>query len=236
MPKVFDLPPPPDKPEVSPPVVVRGESGIRLTGLEGQPSLEALVRVPADASRAVILCHPHPLYGGTMHSAVILAVAKVLGEREDIAHLRFNYRGVGASEGRYDEGRGEVLDVRAAIADMRTRLPKATLTLCGYSFGSWVGLRAAAIEGGFTRVALVAPAVRIFDFVKADAHEYQGRLQIFIGDRDEFCDVAEAEALARDLGSGLEVFENADHYFLKARRKVAERVVAYLGSAEAPSA
>jgi uncharacterized protein len=162
-----------------------------------------------------------------MHSAVVLAIAKLLTEKggDTVAHLRFNYRGVGASEGYYGEGLGEIQDVRAAIRALRGRAPRAKMTVCGYSFGTFVGLRAAVLEGGIERVALVAPAVRIFHFVKEDGGTFQGRLSIFVGDDDEFCDVAEAEELARDLGAKLTVFPGADHYFLKSRRKLAETVV-----------
>jgi alpha/beta superfamily hydrolase len=226
MPKVRELPPPPANPERSPPATVAGEELVTLSGLPGQPSLEARVRATATAKRAVVLCHPHPLYGGTMHSAVVLAIAKLLAEKgDDVAHLRFNYRGVGASEGRYAEGIGEIDDARAAIRALRERAPRAKMTVCGYSFGTFVGLRAAVLEGGIERVTLVAPAVRIFHFVKEDGATFQGRLAIFVGDDDEFCDVAEAEELATALGARLTVFPGADHYFLKSRRKLAEAVV-----------
>ena len=226
MPRVRELPPPPANPERSPPATVTGEELVTIAGLPGQPSLEARVRAPAAAKRAVVLCHPHPLYGGTMHSAVVLAIAKLLAEKgETVAHLRFNYRGVGASEGKYAEGLGEIQDARAAIRALSERAPGAKLTVCGYSFGTFVGLRAAVLEGDVERVTLVAPAVRVFHFVKEDGAAFQGRLSIFVGDDDEFCDVAEAEELARDLGAKLTVFAGADHYFLKSRRKLAEAVV-----------
>jgi uncharacterized protein len=227
MPRVRDLPPPPANPEQSPPANVEGEELVTIAGLPGEPSLETRVRAPAAATRAVVLCHPHPLYGGTMHSAVVLAIAKLLAEKggPNVAHLRFNYRGVGASEGRYSEGIGEIADARAAIRALRARAPRAKMTVCGYSFGTFVGLRAAVLEGGIERVMLVAPAVRIFHFVKEDGGSFQGRLAIFVGDNDEFCDVAEAEELAQDLGARLTVFPGADHYFLKSRRKLAEAVV-----------
>ncbi|HEY2517510.1 MAG TPA: alpha/beta hydrolase [Polyangiaceae bacterium] len=227
MPRVRELPPPPANPERSPPATVAGEELITAPGLEGEPSLEARVRAPAGAKRAVVLCHPHPLYGGTMHSAVVLAIAKVLAEKggDDVAHLRFNYRGVGESEGRYAEGLGEIQDARAAIRALRARAPQAKVSVCGYSFGTFVGLRAAVIEGGIERVTLVAPAVRVFHFVAEDGATFQGRLAIFVGDDDEFCDVAEAEELATSLGARLTVFAGADHYFMKSRRKLAEAVV-----------
>jgi alpha/beta superfamily hydrolase len=230
MPRTKELPPPPEKPEVSPPAHINGEEEVTLAGLPGEPSLEARVRCPEGATRAVVLCHPHPLYGGTMHSAVVLAIAKVLAEKggDLVATLRFNYRGVGTSEGKYAAGIGETLDARAALRELRRRAPRAKVTMCGYSFGTWVGLRAAATEGGVDRVCLVAPAVRIFEFVREDAREFQGRISLLLGDNDEFCDVAEAEALAQDLGASLRVFEGADHYFMKSRRKLAEAAVPIL--------
>lgn len=168
-----------------------------------------------------------------MHSAVVLALAKVLAERagDNVASLRFNYRGVGASEGSYEEGRGETKDVRAAIDLLRDRAPGKPITVCGYSFGTWVGLRAASLEyerGDIDRVVLVAPAVRVFEFVKEDAVNVRAPIAIFLGDNDEFCDVAEAEALARTIGATLEIIPDSDHYFLKSRRKMAERIVPLL--------
>ena len=227
MPKVRDLPPPPRVPVVSPPATVDGEELVTIPGLPGEPSLEARVRAPAAATRAVLLCHPHPLYGGTMHSAVVLAIAKVLAEKgqEKVAHLRFSYRGVGTSQGTYGEGKGETEEARAALRALRERAPKAKVTVCGYSFGTFVGLRAAVLEGNVERVALVAPAVRVFHFVASDGAAFQGRLSIFVGDADEFCDVEEAQELATSLGATLRVFEQADHYFLRSRRKLAEAVV-----------
>ena len=230
-----DLPPPPVQPELSPPARIHGEESVTLSGLPGEPALEARVRASHDATRAVLLCHPHPLYGGTMHSAVVVAIAKVLAEKgERIAALRFNYRGVGASEGTYGNGEGEVEDARAALRALRERAPGAKVAVCGYSFGTWVGLRAAALEGGVERVALIAPAVRIFDFVREDAANLGGKIALYLGDRDEFCDVAEARDLANALGASLQVFEGCDHFFMASRRKLADAVVPFLAPESSP--
>ncbi len=225
-----DLPPVPEHPALSPPVLLKGEEAIMIDGLAGEPALEARIFVPDGAKRAVLLCHPHPLYGGTMHSAVPLAIAKVLGElgQGRVATLRFNYRGVGASEGEYDAGRGETFDARAALRLLKARAPTAKLSVCGYSFGTFVGLRAAAIERGVERVALVAPAVRIFDFVEEDASSSGSLLHIYVGDNDDFCDVDEAKALAAKIGASLDVFPESDHYFLRSRRKLAEQVAPFM--------
>ena len=230
MPRSRELPPPPADPPTSPPANVADEELVTIAGLDGEPSLEGRLRAPTGATRVVVLCHPHPLYGGTMHSAVIVAIAKVLAERSgsSVASVRFNYRGVGASEGRYGEAEGEIRDVRAVLKYVKERLPDARVTVCGYSFGTGVGLRAASEAGSVERVALIAPAVRIFTTMRADAAKFTGQLAIFVGDNDEFCDVSEATVLAGELNAPLQVFAQADHYFLRSRRVLAEAVIPFV--------
>ncbi len=230
MARVFHLPEPPASPARSPEVFVSGEASLVIPGLSGEPSLAGALRLPRNPSRGVVLCHPHPLYGGTMHSAVIFAIAKVLAERaqETTAVLRFNYRGVPGSEGAYGGGPGEVNDVRAAIRELRANVGQdAPISLVGFSFGTWVGLRGAAMEGGIERVGLIAPAVRLFTFVREDAARFQGRMAMFLGTEDDFCSVEEAQLLAVELGATLELFEGFEHYFLKGRRRIAESVVSF---------
>jgi uncharacterized protein len=223
MARVDRLPPPPAVPTRSPPVAVAGEVETRIEGLAGEPSLEARVNAPSGAVRAVVLCHPHPLYGGSMHSPVPLAIAKALSDkvRGRVAWARFNFRGVGTSDGSYDQGRGELQDARAAIEHVRAVAPAAPVAVCGHSFGSWVGLRAAATSPAVDRVLLVAPSTRFFAF-PADALRFAGHTTIFIGTEDELGDVNEARAFARDLGADLRVFDGYDHHFMKSRRAMAE--------------
>lgn len=109
----------------------------------GAGRLECLLWVPKPAQKtelAAVVCHPHPLYQGTMHNKVVYQTAKTL-ESLGIPVLRFNFRGVGASEGSYDRGRGEEDDVRAALDYLETQFPGARLLVAGFSFGAWVGLR-----------------------------------------------------------------------------------------------
>jgi alpha/beta superfamily hydrolase len=90
---------------------------------------------------AALVCHPHPLFGGTMHNKVVYQTAKTL-HRFGLPVLRFNFRGVGMSEGTHDKGRGEVEDASAALDFLAAEYPGASLLVAGFSFGSWVGLRA----------------------------------------------------------------------------------------------
>jgi uncharacterized protein len=226
MPRLDRLPPPPAVPTPSPPVAVAGEVEERIAGLHGGPSLEARVHAPPGAVRGVVVCHPHPLYGGSMHSPVPLAIAKQLSDevRGRVAWARFNFRGVGKSEGTYDAGLGEVDDADAVIERVRRAAPGAPVSVCGHSFGSWVGLRAAAAAAGVDRVLLVAPSSRFFSF-GGDLPRFAGHTTIFIGTDDPFCDVDEARALAGDLGAELRVFPGFDHHFMKSRRAMAEAAV-----------
>ena len=113
--------------------------------------------------RAALVCHPHPMFGGTYHNKVVHRVASTLHEL-GAETLRFNFRGVGRSEGAYDQGEGELEDARAALAWLRSRYPGARLWLGGFSFGAWVAARLAASEAGVERLILVAPPVASSSF------------------------------------------------------------------------
>ena len=134
-----------------------------ITGPAGD--IEALVEMPRaeETAHAVgVVCHPHPLYGGTLDNKVVYTLARAFVEL-GVPAIRFNFRGVGASGGRFDEGRGETADALAVIAYGRHRWPDAALWLAGFSFGGAVALRAAAqarpeklivVAPGITRVAM----------------------------------------------------------------------------------
>ena len=113
---------------------------VMIAGPAGR--LEALLWAPANVTppMAAVVCHPHPLFGGTMHNKVVYHAAKTL-RRYGLAVLRFNFRGVGLSEGAYDEGRGETADVRAALDYLSAEFPGTPLLAAGFSFGAAVGLR-----------------------------------------------------------------------------------------------
>src|SRR5262250_1944742 len=105
--------------------------------------IEAILKEPAtEVARIAIVCHPHPLFGGTMHNKVVYRIARAFQEA-GFAVLRFNFRGVRLSEGTHDEGRGEENDLLAAMAFMEQKFPGAKLWLSGFSFGSAVMIRVA---------------------------------------------------------------------------------------------
>ncbi len=236
MPPVDRLPPPPAAPVRSPAVAVTGEDTTRVEGLWGGPALEVRAHAPPGAKRAVVLCHPHPLYGGSMHSPVPLAIAKYLSEvaRGQLAWARFNFRGVGASEGVYDQGRGEVNDACAVLDYILRAEPGAAVSICGHSFGSAVALSVAARDPRIDRALLIAPSTRLFNLSKP-GHRVSARTTIFIGDRDDLCDIGDARDLANELGAELRVFEGFDHHFLKSRRALAEAALPVIAPEVAPN-
>ena len=141
-------------------------SRLREVTIEGPAGpLEGLLqeRDAHDHAWIVLVCHPHPQKGGTLHNKVVHRVAAVLHELGATV-LRFNFRGVGKSAGVYDQGMGELEDARAALAWLRMRHSGARVTLAGFSFGAWVAARLAASEARIERVILVAPPVSTADF------------------------------------------------------------------------
>ncbi|MFN3311513.1 MAG: alpha/beta hydrolase [Thermomonas sp.] len=136
------------------------------TAIAGPAGRLEIALDPADApARPVlaILCHPLPTEGGTMHNKVVTMTARALREC-GIACLRFNFRGVGASEGAFDDGRGELDDLRAVAAWARQRFPDHALWLAGFSFGAWVSLRGAMELGAGALISIAPPVGRSWDF------------------------------------------------------------------------
>ena len=134
--------------------------------LEGPAGpLEALLQEhdAHDHTLTALVCHPHPLFGGTMHNKVVHRVASTL-HALGAAVLRFNFRGVGRSAGAFDRGEGELGDARAALAFVRERYPTARRWVAGFSYGSWVASRLAAGSPDVERLILIAPPVHTQSF------------------------------------------------------------------------
>ena len=146
-------------------IIPADDAPLFLTGPAGR--IEAVLDAPeADVPpRPVlaILCHPLPTEGGTMHNKVVTMAARALREC-GVTTLRFNFRGVGQSEGRFDDGEGELADLRAVAAWARARHPDKVLWLAGFSFGAWVSLRLANELKAAALISIAPPVGRSWDF------------------------------------------------------------------------
>jgi uncharacterized protein len=195
--------------------------------------LEALLNTGAEnATHAAVVCHPHPLFGGTLHNKVVFHTMKALNSF-GFPVLRFNFRGTGLSQGEHDHGNGEVEDVRAALdwLESEYHLP---IVFAGFSFGAAIGLRAAcadarvrAVIGVGTPVAPVAadsgePRVYTFDFLRDCA-----KPKLFVsGARDQFGPRVKLDALVASVPEPkkLVVIEGADHFFEGRLRELREAI------------
>ncbi|HYL09752.1 MAG TPA: alpha/beta family hydrolase [Candidatus Acidoferrales bacterium] len=185
---------------------IPGPAG-RLEGILWTPSPEA-----PNPPFAALVCHPHPLYGGSMHNKVVYQVNKTL-DRLGLPVLRFNFRGVGRSEGAHDNGRGECEDVRAGFDFLAAEFHSAPLLLAGFSFGCLVGLRAGCEDVRVAElIGLGAPVDGSdFSYLKSCA-----KPKLFLqGDHDQFGARAKLEALVGSLpGTNELIFvPDADHFF-----------------------
>jgi uncharacterized protein len=194
--------------------------------------LEAALKEPDQPARgAAVVCHPHPVYGGTMHTKAVYRAAQALNEAGLVA-LRFNFRGVGVSTGSYDQGIGETEDLRAALDWLEARYPQLPLVVGGHSFGSSVGLSVGAAD---------PRAVALFGLgLPVDKAEYD---YSFLGDADKPVLVVQGEN--DEFGSGASVAEvlaplgphitlvripGSDHYFTDRLDELRETVRGYYAS------
>ena len=168
--------------------------------------LEAVLEKPIEpGSTVAILCHPHPLYGGSLHDAVLGLVTEALADA-GVNSLRFNFRGVGESQGSFDEGRGEVDDLLAVIGWAQGEGAGA-IWLAGYSFGAHIVCRALAQAPEPARLLLVAPPTAVMEVAMPSP---PCPLDVFVGDGDEYVDQT---ALSHWPGAQTHLIAGADHFF-----------------------
>jgi alpha/beta superfamily hydrolase len=187
-------------------------------------SLEALLEAPAGQPRAAaVFAHPHPLYGGTMHTRAVYHATKALA-RIGVAVLRFNFRGVGASAGAYDGGPGEMDDYRAALDFVAARHPGLPLWAAGFSFGSWIAWNVALDDDRVALMLGLGLPVNLFDFSPVKASD-KAKFLIH-GDRDEVIPVREIRKFYAELREPKElaIVEDADHLFDGRSSEVGEAV------------
>jgi uncharacterized protein len=184
-----------------------------LNGPAGR--LEAILWTPTRAaapSLASVICHPHPLFGGTLHNKVVYQTAKSL-DSLGVPVLRFNFRGAGLSEGSHDRGQGEQGDVQAAIDFLAGEFPHIPLLVAGFSFGSWVGLRVGCADPRVSELIGLGIPVNSSDFSYLRTCD---KAKLFVhGANDEHGARHKVEHLVRTLPgkNQLVVVEGADHFF-----------------------
>lgn len=173
--------------------------------------LDARLALPEATRTALVICHPHPLYGGDMDNPVVIRLAEV-AQSLGVATLRFNFRGVGASTGKHGGGEAEQDDVKAALEALSGRLPEGSLVgLAGYSFGAWVAARVAATHPVLPALALAAPPLEMHDL---DFLERAPDSTLLVaGTRDQYCPVEPLRRLGQRVGAEVEIIEGAEHFF-----------------------
>ena len=194
-------------------VIYFTSGGLRLAG--------ALARTAE--SRGVIIAHPHPLYGGDMDNPVVRAIQQAY-LHQGFSTLRFNFRGVGASEGRFDNGVGERADVQAALT-WAAGLGMTDIDLAGYSFGAWVN---AGIAADCRRMVMVSPPVAFMNFGPPVAIE---RLSLIVtGGRDEIAPPAMIAGYrsAWNPAAAFEVIPRADHFYTGFLKTLEDIVAAHI--------
>jgi alpha/beta superfamily hydrolase len=182
-----------------------------MAGAAGR--LEGILRFHSSApSRTALLCHPHPLYRGSMHSPVLFRAARAL-HRRGFATLRFNFRGVGRSSGSFDSGEGEKQDVLTALGALREKFPGVPLTLLGYSFGSKVGFEAAAGDSRVGNLVGIGLPVTLWPF--QFLRKIEKPLLVLQGSQDPFGSPLELGRLVEEIGgrARLVILPGADHSF-----------------------
>ena len=185
---------------------------IFLEGPAGR--LEAILWKPVAQPRlAALVCHPHPLFGGTMHNKVVYQAAKSL-DALGLPVLRFNFRGAGLSGGTHDRGRGEQADVRTALDFLAAEFPGIPLLVTGFSFGCWVGLRVGCADERVTELIGLGAPVNSSDFSYLRNCD---KPKLFVhGANDEHGNIKKVEALVESLPGEkrLVVVAGADHFFV----------------------
>ena len=198
---------------------------LSLAGPAGR--LEALLEEPEDAEPRLcaVVCHPHPLYGGTMHNKVVYRLARGL-RRAGIVVLRFNFRGVGASAGEHGNLEGEIEDARAALAWLRQRYPALPYALAGFSFGSRVVTRLGCEASGASFLMAAGFPTR---WGSPDYLETCPAPKIFIqSTNDQFGPRAELQAMYERFAAPKQLhwIESADHFFAGGLEALEEQVKA----------
>jgi alpha/beta superfamily hydrolase len=209
----------------------------RITFEADDVTCEGILARPETVAQApgLVICHPHPLYGGDMHNAVVRGLAEAFAAM-DFAVLRFNFRGVGRSTGRYGEGIGEQQDARAAVEWLTAQagVDPARLFLAGYSFGARVTLAVAATDPRLCGFIAVAPPVLHGEWPSLQAS--RGPKIFLCGDCDSHVPLEVLTDRVRSLPEPkhLLIFPDTDHFFVGQERAVGQHALKLLQELSSP--
>lgn len=190
------------------------KGNIKIPATHGH--LEAILKMPSGKVKGVALvCHPHPLGGGTMHNKVVYRAAAGLADA-GLAALRFNFRGVGNSTGEHDEGDGERQDVLDALDYLSSNFPGEPVTLAGFSFGSRVGTEIGMKDDRVVRlISIGTPVDKYLDY--GFLKDLRKPILFVHGDKDEFGSVANLNELVAEVSAVTDaevvIFQNCGHFF-----------------------
>jgi alpha/beta superfamily hydrolase len=197
----------------------------------GTLKLEGLIARAAgsQSARGAVVCHPHPLYGGSMHSNVVEAILEALW-KSGFATLRFNFRGVGASEGEHSGGAGETDDAAAAMRFLFSQpgIVSEAAIMAGYSFGAAIAMRAGATLNEVATIAAIALPVGMGDFSAAATSGK--KILLLAGDHDAYCPKNGITSLAEGCAARLKIIEGADHFFGGYEDALTDALVELLGT------
>lgn len=198
----------------------------------GNLKLEGLLHLPGEGAAGsgilpgVAVCHPHPLYGGNMHNNVVVALSRALSEA-GIAVLSFNFRGVGASEGSFNDGDGEQDDLKAALVALSEHLQvdSSGLGVAGYSFGGMVALSASRNREQVLALALVSPAI-----TRGLMQGLQKPVYVICGTKDHVVstEMLMEEAAKANPPGQVELIQGVDHFWAGHEQEMALKVAEFL--------
>ncbi len=191
----------------------------------GSITLEGLLQ-EASEERGVVVTHPHPLYGGDMYNAVVGTIVRSF-QKKGYTTLRFNFRGVGKSEGHFDEGEGEQQDVISALAYLKES-GISSIVLAGYSFGAWVNAKAASKSDAYDSMVMIAPPVAFIDFQPVTAIP---KLDLVVsGSHDDIAPPALIEKMLPvwNPEARFEVLERGDHFYVGYNDRLEETILSNL--------
>lgn len=194
--------------------------------------LEAELTIPEDPRAALVFCHPHPQMGGTMNAPLVAAVTKELVAAR-WAVLRFNFRGIGESEGEASTGAKEVADAEGAVLFMRRRFGDLPVAIAGWSFGAAVATRVASHDDHLAALVAIAPAVKakpgITDGLPpADEVDLRVPALVLCAVNDELVDIDDGRAWAEVAGTEFLALKGANHFFWAKYDKLAAAVIEFL--------